>query len=159
MITQAKEAQVSQNQQEAEKMVQEANRRAAEAERVSQDLAQKFQMLHLQSSQRDNQATVQSVESQSMKHISMQQSAENERLQKQLAEMQKLLGSHMAQGGVDQAQMIALQSSQNQRELVESMTRQTEMLQQQLVQEKVRADRERAEAAEKAEISKIGSQR
>ena len=61
----------SQTQQAAEKLVDEANRSAAEAERINQRLAQKFQMLQLQSSQRDNQATMQSAGSQSVKHTNM----------------------------------------------------------------------------------------
>ena len=153
-INQAASAQVFQRQQEAEKMMQEANTRAAEAERVNRELAEKFQMLHLQTSRTASQASVQSSENHSMRQLNAMKSEENDRLQKQLADMQKMMGSHMAQGGADQAQLIALQSSLNQKELVESMTRQTEMLQQQLVQEKMRADRERAEAAEKAEIDK-----
>ena len=71
MIEQAKDAQVSQTQQKAEKLVNEAIRSAAEAERGNQELAQKFQMLQTQSSRRDKQVTAQSVESQSMKDTSM----------------------------------------------------------------------------------------
>ena len=76
MSTQEKDAQVSQKQQEAEKLVNEANRSAAEAEGVNLELAQKFKMLQTQPSQRDNHVTTRSVESQSMKSISMQQASE-----------------------------------------------------------------------------------
>ena len=83
-------------QQAADKMVEEANGKAAEAERVNSELAQRFQMLNIQKTQDDNQATTQPAESQRIKQIAMQQAAENESLQKQLADMQKLLGSQMA---------------------------------------------------------------
>lgn len=103
MVAQSRDAQVSHVHHSAEKMTEEAGRLAAEAERYSQELAQSSQMLQIQASQKDIQVTMQSAESQSAKQISLQTVAENDRLQKQVTDMQRLLESQLENVGQDQA--------------------------------------------------------
>ena len=61
-------------------------------------------------------------------------------MQRQVAKMQEQLDSKMGHNPDEQAQTIALQSSTNQKELVMSMTRQTDMLKEQIMQERCRAN-------------------
>ncbi len=49
---------------------------------------------------------------------------------------------------------LALETSHNQKLLVESMTKQTDMLKEKIMQDKMQTDRDRAEAAEKADNDK-----
>ena len=58
---------------------------------------------------------MQSMESQSAEQISMQKSAENERLQRQVNEMQKQLECKTGPEQDEQVHQLVLQSSQNQK--------------------------------------------
>ena len=146
-LEQLKNAQLSYVHQEAEKVIAEGQQRAAEAERYINEVARQLQEMHLHASQVSSHASAQSMESQSAKQAQALVAAENEKLQKQMAEMQKMMMAQ-AEGEMNS---IAIQSSTNQKRLVESMQKQTEMLKEQIAQEKMRAERERVEAAAKAE--------